>query len=209
MHVYASHTLILSQPGWSASRPSPFAIKSQTNVWAAWPRCCRDGLRFGERVPDALLISRKRNRHSTCSFVTHHQQLPSHTITTNITAFSTTPARHITSTPLLISTSYLMLVNFLSLCSVSSTRSGTRHWTSLCLSSAKRFVFMVTCNESLRRLRRMDSREYGVLTEGQPEAGRIAVTIRLPNLSPHRLHVLCRLGWAIDIWCCSIACFIL
>jgi len=98
LHAYASHTPILSQPGWSASRPSPFAIKSQTNVWAAWPRCCRDGLRFGERVPEALLISCKRKRHSTYSLVTPHQQFPSHTITANATAFSTTPARHMTST---------------------------------------------------------------------------------------------------------------
>ena len=191
MHAYASHTLILSQPGWSACRPSPIAVECQTNVWAAWPRCCRDGLRFGERVPDALLISRKRKRHSTYSWVAHNGQLPSHTITDNATAFSITPARHITSTPLLTSTSYLMLVNFLSLCSVSSMRNGTRHWT------------------SLRWLRRRDSREYGVLTEGQPEAGCIAVTIRLPNVSQHRLHALCRRGWAGDIWCCSIACFIL
>jgi len=84
-----------------------------------------------------------------------------------------------------------MLVNFLSLCSVSSMRSGTRHWT------------------SLRCLRRRDSREYGVLTEGQPEASRIAVTIRLPKLSQHRLHALFRLGWARDIWRCAIAFFIL
>ena len=67
-----------------------------------------------------------------------------------------------------------MLVNFLSLCSVSSMRSGTRHWT------------------SLRCSRRRDSREYGVLTEGQPEASRITVTIRLPKLSQHRPHALFR-----------------
>ena len=29
-------------------------IKSQTNVWAAWPQYCTDGLRFGKRVQDAL-----------------------------------------------------------------------------------------------------------------------------------------------------------
>ena len=87
-----------------------------------------------------------------------------------------------------------MLVNFLSLCSVSSMRSGTRHWT------------------SLRCLRRRDSREYGVLTAGQPEPARIAVTIRVPNLSQHRLHALYALGglgWASDIWRFAIACFIL
>ena len=137
-----------------------------------WPRCCRDGLRFGKMVPDALLISRNRKRHSTYSSVTPHQQFPSHTLTANATAFSITPSRHITSTPLITSTSHLMLVKFLSLCSVSGIRSGARHWT------------------SLRCLRRRDFREHGVLTEGQPETGRLAVTIRLPNLSQHRLHAL-------------------
>ena len=44
-----------------------------------------------------------------------------------------------------------MLVNFLSLCSVSSMRSGSRHWT------------------SLRCLRRRDSWEYGVSLKANPK----------------------------------------
>ena len=191
MHANARHAPILSQSDWSASRSSPFAIQSQMNVWPEWPRCGGDGLPFGERVPDALLIRRKQKPHSIYSLVTPHQQLPSHTITANATAFSTTPARHITSTPLLTSISYLMLANVPSVCPVSSMRSGTRHWT------------------RLRCLRRSDSRVYRLLTEAQPEAGRIAVTMRLPNVSQHRVHGLCRLGEASDIWCCVIACFIL